>query len=304
MRFLDDREIIDCLKDTFEWPLGNVDDGVVRPVVLLGHALDNDVEKIEKYLGFDLMAKGNLVKQIDTQVIARNVGHWNHPNNQIGLTRLVNNLDFTYRDGHTASNDAAMTTICAIQLVLSNKYKGAGQPRSLQNVVDQTERDSQSHDWSHGSKLFCFRCGSRAHMVNRAPNGYCQARVRCTRCAIERPNSQWGHRSETCVMTMFETSNSSRPNPNRRRGRQPPASQTNVSAQNSTIPTASTPIQTPPIGRGTQSTQPPAPTSSWAIIAARPAPDAMGPTRSSRGRLVVRPASLRPQQRDANNGKP
>ncbi|KAF2438182.1 hypothetical protein P171DRAFT_372528, partial [Karstenula rhodostoma CBS 690.94] len=148
-RFLDDTEVIQFLKSTFEWPLDkDTDDGRVCPVVLLGHAVENDVEKLEKLLQFTAR---NIVKQIDTQVIARDVGHWNHPANQIGLQRLVGDMGFAFRDPHTASNDAAYTTISAIQLIIDDQFKGAVQPCTLQSVINDLERNSEYHLWDHGS---------------------------------------------------------------------------------------------------------------------------------------------------------
>ncbi|KAF1969974.1 hypothetical protein BU23DRAFT_512196, partial [Bimuria novae-zelandiae CBS 107.79] len=151
-RFLNDIEIVNFLKGAFEWPLNkDKKDGCVCPIVLLGHALDNDIDKMKKLLNFNAELRGNLVKQIDTQVIAKDVGHWDHPVNQIGLQRLVNNMGFEYRDSHTASNDAAMTTIAAIQLVLDDRYKDPKQLKKLQEVIDETEYRSSKHDWDHGS---------------------------------------------------------------------------------------------------------------------------------------------------------
>ncbi|OAG00030.1 uncharacterized protein CC84DRAFT_1103249, partial [Paraphaeosphaeria sporulosa] len=151
-RFLDDQAVIDFLTSAFEWPLNYpMVDGYVCPVVILGHALNNDIEKIEKFLSWSPRTKGNLVKLIDTQVIAREVGHWTHPSNEIGLQRLVGNMGFEHRDGHTASNDAAMTTIAAIQLVLDDIHKGPNQPCSLQDVVDNIEALSQGQGWSWGN---------------------------------------------------------------------------------------------------------------------------------------------------------
>lgn len=319
MRFLNDHEITDCLKETFEWPLGNSADGTVCPVVLLGHALENDVDKIEKLLGFNLMARGNLVKQIDTQIIARDVGHWNHPVNQIGLQRLVNELGFEYRDSHTACNDAAMTTIAAIQLVLDKTHKGITQPKSLQMIIDQTEIDSQKHSWNYGSPKFCFRCGARDHTrENSIKGGACRVRVHCDHCAIKRPESQYGHRSEVCVMKAFETSNSSRPNPKRRHGRMINMPQADVSVQQSNVPSTIRPIQEvsnansglvtymselPVVSQSLTSptTVSPvpvwnlAPTRSWANVARLP-PSGVTPVQPTRNIFIARHVNCRKEQ--------
>lgn len=290
MRFLDDREVTACLQEIFEWPLDNTIDGRVCPIVLLGHALDNDVEKMQKLLDFDPLAKGNLVKQIDTQVIARDVGHWNHPVNQIGLQRLVMEMGFAYRDSHTASNDAAMTLIAAMQLVLDAEFKDPSRSKPLQDVIDEVEKKSRSHNWHHGSPLFCFRCGSRSHTKERAAKGGpCRAKVQCEHCKDVRPDSQFGHRSEACVMKAFETSNSSRPNPKRHRKRGSTISSAVQSAHRTTTSTEpestretqdiSSEIKTdmatlsidnsPKVPSEVRARTTPAPANSWATIAAR-----------------------------------
>lgn len=169
--------------------------------------------KIDKVLSFNAHKRGNLVKEIDTQVIARDTGHWKHPVNQIGLQRLVNEMGFEYKNAHTASNDAAMTTISAIQLVLESSQKTNLHSKTLQDIVDQTAVNSKSHEWSHGSGLFCLRCGGRNHFQDQAiGGGRCRERVYCKHCAADRPGREWGHRGAACVMKAFETSNSSRPN--------------------------------------------------------------------------------------------
>jgi hypothetical protein len=215
-RFLNDQEVKACLADSFEWPMDpNIPDGCVRPVVLLGHALGNDVDKVTKLLQWSPRAKGNLVKEIDTQVIARDVGHWSHKVNEIGLQRLVGNMGFQHRDGHTASNDAAMTIICAVQLILDGAYKGNTQPYSLQDVVDNTELRSQKDDWYYGVAEYCFRCGGRDHMEETGGDdgGRCRRPVFCDWCYTKRPQAKahYGHRTAACVMKAYETSNCTRP---------------------------------------------------------------------------------------------
>ncbi|KAL5446972.1 hypothetical protein PMIN06_007596 [Paraphaeosphaeria minitans] len=210
-RFLTDDEMVNFLTSAFEWPLdADAEDGRVCPVVLLGHALQNDVGKVEKLLGFTAR---NVVREVDTQAIARQVGHWNHPSNDIGLQRLVGNMGFAFRDPHTASNDAAYTTISAIQLIIDAAFKGTGHPRTLQSVIDNLERMSKYHVWSHGEEKYCFRCGHHGHCEhNGGPNGgRCLKRVYCDWCFEHHPKAHRGHRTAVCVMKAFESSNSSRP---------------------------------------------------------------------------------------------
>lgn len=202
--------MIGFLTSVFEWPFDpDTKDGRVCPIVLLGHAIDNDVVKVERLLGFTAR---NIVKQVDTQAIARQVGHWDHPHNQIGLQRLVGNMGFEFRDPHTASNDAAYTTISAIQLIIDPTFKGAAQPRALQSVINDLEQNSKHHFWLHGQEKYCFRCGSRGHFEKDERNGRrCLLPVTCAWCLKKNSKAHRGHRTAVCVMKAFESSNSSRP---------------------------------------------------------------------------------------------
>lgn len=220
-RFLDDEDVISFLSSSFEWPVSLPEyAGYICPVVILGYALGNDTQKIQKLLNWSPRTKGNLVRELDTQLIAREVGHWSHPSNEIGLQRLVGNMGFEYRDAHTASNDAAMTTIAALQLILDGRHKGPNQPYPLQDVVDNIEIMSQGQEWFWGQEQYCSKCGTHDHMLEDRGDGRpCRALVTCDWCRVNCPNSQRGHRTEVCVMKAFETSNSSRPGRrNRNRG--------------------------------------------------------------------------------------
>ncbi|KAJ4349529.1 uncharacterized protein N0V89_008145 [Didymosphaeria variabile] len=252
-RFLNDREMVECLTSIFEWTINpSANDGRVCPVVLLGHAVDNDVEKIQKLLHFD---PRTVVKQIDTQVIARDVGHWNHRVNQIGLQRLVGDMGFAFRDAHTASNDAAYTTIAAVQLILNPSHKSISQPCTLQKVVDAAELRSQREYWTHGSDKYCFRCGSRKHFVETGgKNGArCSQDVFCEFCYENRyeAGAHHGHRTEACVMKAFETSNSSRQGRRKRpRGGQKAANYTQAVTQGAQDAAADNANDIPPFSFG------------------------------------------------------
>ncbi|KAF2242329.1 hypothetical protein BU26DRAFT_524476 [Trematosphaeria pertusa] len=199
-RFLTPEEAQGCLKECFGW---HVDPKKPElgycPVVVVGHALGNDLRKLYMTLGFDPYALGNIVKVIDTQQLARQCGKWSHAFDQIGLERLVGRCGFAYRDAHTASNDAAMTIISAIQMVLP-KNVGVDSGKSVQNVVDIVEKASKAHSWSWGSAKYCLRCGSRGHTQKNFKGKPCYVAVKCHHCVnagrIAASNS---HRTECCI---------------------------------------------------------------------------------------------------------
>jgi hypothetical protein len=99
------------LTDIFAWPMD------VRkpelgfcPVVIMGHALHGDITMLRRTLGFDSESLGTIVKVIDTQRLSKECGVVPRGGNMIGLSNLVRQVGFEYRDAHTASNDAAMVS--------------------------------------------------------------------------------------------------------------------------------------------------------------------------------------------------
>jgi hypothetical protein len=212
-RFLTNSETQGCLDDAFGWLLetGKPELGLC-PVIMLGHALGGDLDKLQNTLGWNPQSLGNIVKVLDTQQIIRDVGWW-EKRDQIGLPAIVARCSFTYRNAHTASNDAAMTTIAAIQMVLPNSkaWKEADQTKPLQAVIDEVEARSQKHNWTWGSPKFCLRCGSRTHMqedldIDGLP---CRAPVRCSHCIAEgRHSASFSHVTERCIQYALAHGNS------------------------------------------------------------------------------------------------
>ncbi|KAF9697722.1 hypothetical protein EKO04_004467 [Ascochyta lentis] len=144
------------------------------PVVVLGHTLPTDLPKFLPAVGFDYLKVGTVVKQIGTQNMARSTGYW--PGQPVGLDRLVKDiLGFEYRDQHTTCNHISMTVIAAVQMVLPDELK-VGQSKSLQDVVDHTEKVSKKIEWSHGSVTYCLRCNKRGNFKNQCRCG-AQSRV-------------------------------------------------------------------------------------------------------------------------------
>lgn len=162
------------------------------PVVLLRHALSDDLSTLSSTLGVRAAASDTVVKIIDTQSLCVETGYW-HSSNKAGLKSLVSMCNFEYRDAHTAGNDTAMTLICAIQMVLPNSLKGhtsAGinettRGRSLQDVIDTAEVASQGQAWTWGTDKYYVHCGRRGH-TQRPGGDYherCKNKVKCTQYA-------------------------------------------------------------------------------------------------------------------------
>jgi hypothetical protein len=215
-RFLTIDETKTCLDKTFGWPLevSTPKDGFC-PVILMGHALGGDLDKLQNTINWNPQSLGNVVKIIDTQKIIREIGWWNEKD-QAGLPAIVHRCSFTYRNAHTASNDAAMTTIAAIQMVLPGAKKWENpegtKNDAIQDIIDKLEAESvEKGDWSFGSDKFCLRCGSRTHMQDddSFAGKTCRERVRCEHCiAAGRFGPSFSHTTERCIQYALAHGNS------------------------------------------------------------------------------------------------
>ncbi|KAJ4349525.1 uncharacterized protein N0V89_008141 [Didymosphaeria variabile] len=212
-RFLSIQEARIALEEFFA--VRTADGQGICPVVILGHALGGDTVKLWKLLGLDPNRLGNVVKEVDTQQIVRDLGYW-RSRDQVGLQRIIHELGFEYRDAHTASNDAAMTLIAAVLLVLPNN--GYSEEKGVQEVVDGIERLSQGDAWDHGSDKYCQHCHSRDHFAENGGRcgGRCKVPVHCDHCAaLGRRQAASSHMTEDCVSFALENGNSKKAKANR-----------------------------------------------------------------------------------------
>jgi hypothetical protein len=171
-RFVTDQEAKDFLTSMIAWPITS--GAGTCPVVFLGHAVSNEIEMLRD-LQVNPAAISNVVSIIDTQQIAREQGIRGR-SHQIGLSQLMTHFDVAFRHGHTASNDAAYTTIAAVQMVMRDRFKES--KRSLQDVVDDLESWSRQIDSKTGILKHCTRCGSKKHCRPACRGGI----KRCNRC--------------------------------------------------------------------------------------------------------------------------
>jgi len=174
-RFTTDQQAKDFLTESFSWPINNVPGAGKCPVILLGHAVDNDVDMLRE-LGVDPSVISNVVAIIDTQKIARTQGVHGR-GDKIGLQALMEHYDVDFRDGHTAGNDAAYTMIGALQMVMKTELRD-NTTRSLQEIVNDLEVFSKGFHPDIGIANHCTRCGRKDH--NRTE---CYGRIeRCKKC--------------------------------------------------------------------------------------------------------------------------
>jgi len=160
-RFATNQQAKDFLTHSIAWPVdATKSDGDKCPVVLLGHAVDNELEMLRQ-LGVDPSVISNVVAIIDTQKIAKEKGIYGR-GNEISLATLMSRYDVSFRDSHTAGNDAAYTMIAALQMVMGKELP-APAGRSLQDVIDDLEVYSEGVVPDVGIARYCTRCGKKNH---------------------------------------------------------------------------------------------------------------------------------------------
>lgn len=183
--FVDVNEARQALADVF---LQYDADGNVRPVILFGHAVDNDLDVLREKFGFDLAASGVVVMILDTQVMARELGL--ESGRPMSLKRILAQYSVEEKFLHNAGNDVAQTMVAAS--LLAGEYDtGRGRyDAENQGQVDKLKallRNRSSIHW--GIPLFCTNCNSITHLVSQCPGKYL-----CTRCAN---NPQWADKATT-----------------------------------------------------------------------------------------------------------
>ncbi|CAO2647594.1 Nn.00g085160.m01.CDS01 [Neocucurbitaria sp. VM-36] len=185
-KFVTLNEAKQVLINTFVRPRQYTHDGELQPIILIGHAVENDFDHIKQVFGIDLRSYGTIVKVIDTQVMAQNAGIKGPNGPYISLKDLLAHFNIHIDVLHTAGNDAAGTLIAAVLIALKDalyphaieKPPATVRGRNIQDVVQwvmDIGTSLPSPPW--GRELFCTRCDRDNHV--RAD---CFARLECTIC--------------------------------------------------------------------------------------------------------------------------
>jgi hypothetical protein len=203
-KFVTVEESKQVLINTFVHPRDG-GDGTLQPIILIGHAIENELDHIQRALEVDLRSYGAVVKVIDTQVMAKKAGIVGPNGPNIGLHDLLQYFNIQIDNLHSAGNDAAATLIVAILLALKDgMYRLAAptavvQGRHIQDVVDHvmsTGKSSVPPPW--GRQLFCTRCGRENHIRTG-----CHAKVRCSICydsnVVRLLNASTTHMTAKCL---------------------------------------------------------------------------------------------------------
>ncbi|KAF1912143.1 hypothetical protein BDU57DRAFT_523534 [Ampelomyces quisqualis] len=163
-------------------PITNVKglQGHNRPIIVLGHSILHDKISLNgKDLDFDIEALNTVVREIDTQQIARDAGHWVNSKGPIGLKTLVQKLGFHHSDSHTAANDVGRTMMCAVLMGLPKEAR-LGNNIPIQKVAHTIEQHARNHFKALGGvKKYCHHCASVYHM---GEDCVAIGRLRCKEC--------------------------------------------------------------------------------------------------------------------------
>jgi hypothetical protein len=160
------------------------------PIILIGHAIKNDVLVLERYLGWRLPA--TIVRIVDTQDLLLELDSRAH---QINLAGLMSLCHIPFRNPHTAGNDAAYCVIAGVLidiryivyhpygLIVDQHYPGQ---RTIQQVVEEVRLDSirkaeaVPESNKPGIKHYCDRCGSTDHSARNQ----CKVPLHCRKCYL------------------------------------------------------------------------------------------------------------------------
>jgi hypothetical protein len=162
-------------------------DGSLQPIILVGHAVENEFQEIQRAFQVDLRSYGTVVKVIDTQVMAKEANILGPKGPNIGLRDLLAYYNIHIKNLHTAGNDAAGTLFAAVLTALrdglyptrNERLPATVQGRMMQDVVDRVMaigKELPSPPW--GTEVFCSRCDRDNHFRAK-----CYAKVSCTICA-------------------------------------------------------------------------------------------------------------------------
>jgi hypothetical protein len=171
----------------------------IRPVVLVGHAIDNDIDILRQKFDFDLVALGVVVLVLDTQVMAKELGM--NSGNPMSLKNILAQYSVEEKYLHNAGNDIAQTMVAASLLAGEFvTHRGRYLPENQVDVANLNVmlRNQNAGRW--GVPVFCTNCDSTEHFVGQCPIAHF-----CPRCAN---SPSWKHTAHThpmhkCVRPAF-----------------------------------------------------------------------------------------------------
>jgi hypothetical protein len=145
----------------------------LQPIILIGRAVENEFQHLQRAFSVDLRSYGTILKVIDTQVIAQEAGIMGPNGPYISLSDLFAHFNIYISNLHSAGHDAAGTLIAAILIALKDKlYPGVGTRKppltvngqKCQHVVNALQHpDFKSYAPAWGKEVYCSRCDRDGH---------------------------------------------------------------------------------------------------------------------------------------------
>lgn len=203
-QFVDKNQVAPFVHDMFSYtkhdsPLAQCKNPVClikRPVIFLGHAVDNDIDVLKEHFDIDLGALSSIVTTIDSQVMAEEACIRSTKGRLISLKDLIARFGLEEEFLHTAGNDIAYTAIAAFltaaQTLAPDAPSISVEATASLNSLKLKELKALSTTTPLpmiGIPVFCVRCDSTAHMVEN-----CDADVSCEKCA-----TKGDHNSAKCI---------------------------------------------------------------------------------------------------------
>jgi hypothetical protein len=159
-----------------------------RPVILVGHAVHNDIEMVNRHFQIDLQKESCIVGTLDTQVMAQEVGLSN-AGRPISLRNLLWKFLVSEEYLHNAGNDIAYTMLAVFLTTLEGRRRsGEIQERDYNSLLLNVQDRIQAFKlWSRveslpleGDRLFCTKCDGTDHFFED-----CTATVSCSHCGAD-----------------------------------------------------------------------------------------------------------------------
>ncbi|KAF2810842.1 uncharacterized protein BDZ99DRAFT_386492 [Mytilinidion resinicola] len=212
MVWLSKAEAKKALIQCFSWPVEDnestdLSDGKelkLRPVLFLGHAVENNTAELKKALDLDLEAIGTIVKSVGTQVIAKLKGIRPRGRRVIGLKDLCYEHGISIQVLHNAGNDIAYTMFCALLMAAQEDkiFITPARRQEMEKFTDEVKAAGRALDPpSWGMTKFCARYNRDGHLEKG-----CRDRVRCKKCeaAGERKAKIFSHDTDRCKSQYYQ----------------------------------------------------------------------------------------------------
>ena len=167
--------------------------GRPRPVIFIGHAVDNDAKIIKERFGLDIEALGVVVATIDTQVLAAGTGLAHGPR-KIKLCDLLAKYNICELYLHNGGNDIVCTMVAAF--LMSSPFSPQSHSQAYHNLKTHLRTNSKV---MYGSQIYCLKCDSDNHTAD-----YCRLSVYCKHCSssIKTVVIAPDHKTEKCLVAI------------------------------------------------------------------------------------------------------